>query len=169
MTIVSLSVPHRGDPTAHAWLNGRQQFISAMYEAAMRSDGEVFEKITAAEMATQWGLGKDAPREEFEDADATFILDLATKHGWDTPLYRADYYNGGDTAYSSEEIDQFEAAKAYAGYDESGHWVVETKADARDLIDHLRSEHAPRVGQCGPVAAANALEREIAKLEGLFE
>lgn len=45
------------------------------------------------------------------------------------------------------------------GEDLSGYRVCDGEAEARELLAWLRSDQAPRFGQCGPSTAAAALER----------
>ena len=48
-----------------------------------------------------------------------------------------------------------------SGDDLSAYYVCRGRHEARALIKHLRGAYAPRIGKCGPVQAAAALEREV--------
>lgn len=152
--LIELSVPHRGGPTATAY-SDRADYIARCH-AAYR-DGCIYVEITAADLAKEWGLEMDAARETYEEADAGWILDLADRHGWHAPLYRADYL--GQSEYSPDRVSEFDACAAWAASDVSGHAIAETAAACTGLLMCLEGKYAPRWGQCGPLIAADVLRK----------
>lgn len=159
---IVLEVPHRGEPRAYAGV-GRDSYLNGTYRAAERSGRAVFDRTTARELADNFGVDADAAPAEFAEADAAWVADLGAKHGWDTPLYRADWLLE-EGAYQPEPVDEVDAAIAYNGHDLSGYYVVTSHDECLALLAHLEGDNAPRIGQCGPVRAASALRREAERI-----
>lgn len=159
---ITLSVPHRGNPTA-ATFYGQDDFLARHYAAAdqARCGKCVYVKTTARELARDQGTTPEdiaAFAAKIDDAFLVEILTLGGKHGWDTPLYRADYLHA-EGEYGPEPTDEVEAVSAWAGDDLSAWYLCRTSAEVTELLERLEV-NGPRIGQCGPVAAAAALRRE---------
>ena len=155
-----LAVPHRRPPSAYI-CSDRADFISRMYEAAARSEGEVYTRTTiASELDVCDYTLADAQAESAAGADPDSLCGLAARLPPETVIYRADWIMGPGL-YSTEDPGAFEAAVAYAGHDESAFYVCEGLPEAKTLLKTLRGPNAPRIGQCGPLRAADALARLI--------
>ncbi len=89
-----------------------------------------------------------------------WIFDLAAAHGWDATLTQAGWLLG-EGNYSAEPVDELKAAIAFWQDDLSGFWLVQSRAEAIDLLARLTGPQAPRVGKCGPEAAADVLARAM--------
>lgn len=77
---------------AHAWFAfEKQDLMRKIYVSDKRKEWEIFDVVTARELLELPGKTPDTPniRDEFPA-----ICSLADQHGWDTPLYRADYLLG---------------------------------------------------------------------------
>ena len=154
---IALEVPHQGEPQAY-WVPDADRLLHQCLEHNATRDGVVYEEVTAANLV-EWA-GEVTPD----------IAALIERHGEHAPLYRADFLNGtleDDAAgqYSAEPIDVVDACTAYLGDDLSGFHLVTRDIDVKGielqwLLDYLEGPNAPRIGKCGPVAAARALRRE---------
>lgn len=155
--LIELSVPHRGEPTATVFAN-REDYIARCH-AAYSGDGVVYDVATAGDIADRHGfrVGIGVSLADMRDAGGGWIIDLGFHHGWSTPLYRSDYL--GQSAYSPDRIDEFDACAAWAAHDESGHTIVEAAEDCTAMLGWLEGPDAPCWGQCGPLAAAAALRK----------
>lgn len=88
--IYVVEFPQQG--RAHAWFAFDQHdMLRKIYATDTRKEWEIFDVVTARELLEL--LGKTA---ESADARNEFpaICSLGDEHGWDTPLYRADYLLG---------------------------------------------------------------------------
>ena len=159
MTYIALEVPHERAPRAYYVPSADSLLRQCLEHNAMR-DGVVYEETTAAELADS--MGEITPA----------IAALIERHGMATPLYRADFLNGtheadDSQAYAAAPVDIVEACTAYLAHDLSGFRLV-TEDTLADVLADLEGPNAPRIGKCGPVAAARALRRE-AKMTGWIE
>ncbi len=76
----------------HAWFAfGMEDFLRKVYASDARRDYEIFDVVTPCELLEMQGKtpGEDGVRDAFPA-----ICSLGDVHGWDTPLYRADYLLG---------------------------------------------------------------------------
>ncbi|MHB1677735.1 MAG: hypothetical protein ACYCSS_09400 [Sulfuriferula sp.] len=88
--IYVVEFPEQG--RAHAWFAFEQQdLIRKIYVSDSRKEWEIFDIITARELLELLDQTVDSAnvRDEFPA-----ICSLGDEHGWDTPLYRADYLLG---------------------------------------------------------------------------
>lgn len=155
-----LEVPHRGNPTAFRCY-GREDFISRHHAAADQKliDGCIFQKTTVRDLASDFGSKEETITDDIEDEPfLEEVARLAQAHGWDAALYRADYARV-EGEYSPEPIDELDAVSAWASHDLSGWYLCQSEAEVLQTVATLEGEHAPRVGQCGPVRAAMALRK----------
>jgi hypothetical protein len=159
---IALEVPHMLEPRVYTG-SGKEMYLSGTYQAAERRSGVVYECTTARELASGYGLTINDDAEAFADADATWVAEAGNTHGWDTPLYRADYALG-EGEYRTEPVDEIEAAEAYNGHDLSFYRLITSAEECRELLDYLTGKQAPRIGKCGPVRAAAILRREAEQI-----
>lgn len=167
MTVLLLEVPHRGEP--RAWtVADLEDYCARTYAAAQRADRSVWERKTPREMLDDGGYPSfDAPADpEADDPIWMEIRALAAEHSADTPLYRAGWITRDE--WQAGEITEVEACDAYNGHDLSAFYRLESAEECRELLARLEGPNAPRIGLCGPVAAARALRREAEK-EGWIE
>ena len=124
--LLAFEAPHDGHPRVLAFA-GPDDFCE--HYLAIGQDDVIFEAITARELAALASFGASTPETIHDDAarhdtvddpHLAGIIDLATRYGWDTPLYRADYL-AGPRPYQPEPIDKFMAVAAFAAYD-LAHW-----------------------------------------------
>ena len=104
--------PHRPDsPTNEGWLREA---------AANHNNGlSYYEQTTARELLDSlWYITPDTlDTPDAEDSEAAaWIVALADAHGWDTPLYRADYL-GKEGEYTASHIDELDALIAWCNHD----------------------------------------------------
>lgn len=155
--LMELTVPHRGEPTATTY-SDRADYIARCH-AAYRGDGCIYDETTAADLADCHGfrIGIGVSLANMRADGGGWILDIAEKHGWHAPLYRADYL--GQSEYSPDRVSEFDACAAWAASDVSGHAIAETAAACTGLLMCLEGKYAPRWGQCGPLTAADVLRK----------
>ncbi len=154
---IALEVPHRGEPVAYSGFD-QSDYLAATYRASDRSDGVVYECTTARELANGHGLTPDHDAQAFEEADASLVAELGIKHGWDTPLYRADWLLE-PSKYVTHAVDEVDAAVAYNGHDLSYYSLITSADECREMLEYLEGDKAPRIGQSGPVRAASVLRQ----------
>ena len=158
-----LKIPHRGEPTAFR-CSGRDDFIARHYAADRSLGGSIYQKTTPRELASDFGSNEKTIADDIgDDPFLQEIADLAQAYGWDTPMYRADYTRE-EGEYSPEPIDEVDAISAWASHDLSAWYLCRSEAEVLEALATLEGEHAPRVGQCGPIRAAAVL-RKIAGLK----
>jgi hypothetical protein len=88
--IYVVEFPHRG--RAHAWFAfDRDDFARKVYATDERSECEIFDIVNARGLLDLLGVTPDEPAAR---AGYPAICALGDLHGWDTPLYRADYLSG---------------------------------------------------------------------------
>jgi hypothetical protein len=105
--IYVVEFPEQGK--AHAWFAFEQQdLLRKIYATDTRKEWEIFDVVTARELLELLGKTADTPdaRDEFPA-----ICSLADQHGWDTPLYRADYLLG-EGAFQPEVVSETDACIA---------------------------------------------------------
>lgn len=105
--IYIVEFPEQG--RAHAWFAFEQQdLIRKIYAADTRKEWEIFDVVTARELLELLGKTADTPeaRDEFPA-----ICSLGDEHGWDTPLYRADYLLGAGV-FQAEAVSETDACVA---------------------------------------------------------
>lgn len=108
--IYVVEFPEQGK--AHAWFAFEQQdLLRKIYATDARKEWEIFDVVTARELLELLGKTADTPdaREEFPA-----ICSLGDEHGWDTPLYRADYLLG-DGVFQAEAVTEIDACVAALG------------------------------------------------------
>ena len=144
---IALRVPHLGDPEATIYYS-RADYIERMYRASAACDRPMYSEMTASELRGCFAEDDRLPK---------WLRDAPD----DQRFYRAGWI---DDEYEREPIDEFEAAKAFDFHDLSYGDIIEL-SDARDTIALLRGPDAPRIGKCGPRAAAAVLEQALARTE----
>lgn len=105
--IYVVEFPEQGRP--HAWFAFEQQdLLSKIYATDTRKEWEIFDVVTARELLELLGKTADTP-----DAREAFpaICSLGDEHGWDTPLYRADYLLG-DGVFQAAAVSETDACVA---------------------------------------------------------
>lgn len=86
----------------------RQDFARKVYVSDKRKEWEIFDVATARELLELMGSSPEA-----DDVRKKFpaICSLADQHGWDTPLYRADYLLG-EGVFQTEAVSEIDACAA---------------------------------------------------------
>lgn len=105
--IYILEIPQQG--RAHAWFAfDKQDLLRKIYAADTRNEWEIFDVVTARELLELSGMtpGTADVRDKFPA-----ICSLGEQHGWDTPLYRADYLLG-DGMFQTEAVTETDACVA---------------------------------------------------------
>ncbi|MBW7837991.1 MAG: hypothetical protein H3C28_15295 [Sphingomonadales bacterium] len=150
---IFLQVPHLGEPTATfcaaedilGWLNQDPNYYVLSASPAQMLHDYGYETLEEA-------------REDDEGGIADQIEALIERFGADTRLHAA-YADGEEPEWQAEPLDLLEVAMARAGHDLSYGRCIPL-AEVKKEIECLRGPHAPRIGKCGPRAAAAALEAE---------
>lgn len=105
--IYVVEFPEQG--RANAWFAfERQDFVRKVYVSDARKEWEIFDVVTARELIELLDTTPEA-----SDARDKFpaICSLADQHGWDTPLYRADYLLGAGV-FQAEAVTETDACVA---------------------------------------------------------
>lgn len=110
--IFTLEIPHQGKPGCWFAFN-EDDFIRKVLSAGRIADAVIFSANTAREMlaARGWVPNSPIPAARHEN-----FLELATLHGLDAPLYRADYLLAPGH-YQVEPVSKFVAYVAAAARD----------------------------------------------------
>lgn len=102
--IFTVEVPNEGK--AHCWFAFDEgDFVQKVRIARNSLDGVIFAMSTPREMLAARGLVPELPSIPSMHAE---VLLLADEHGWDTPLYRADYLLAPGL-HQAEEVAEFVA------------------------------------------------------------
>ncbi len=109
--ILTLEVPQQGKPSCWFAFN-EEDFIRKVQVTRSAADGVIFNASTPRELLAGRASAPDAPGIRDQHAD---LLDLATAHGWDTLLYRADYLLAPGH-YQIEEVSAFVAHVAVTAH-----------------------------------------------------
>jgi hypothetical protein len=102
--IYVIEFPEQG--RAHAWFAfDKHDLVRKIYAANPRKEREIFDVVTACELLELSGKTPDTAgvRDELPA-----ICGLGDQHGWDTPLYRADYLLG-DGVFQIEAVTETDA------------------------------------------------------------
>lgn len=105
--IYVIEFPKQG--RAHAWFAfEKQDFVRKIYAADTRKEWEIFDVVSARELLELSGKTPDTA-----DVRDIFpaICSLGDQHGWDTPLYRADYLLG-DGVFQTGAVTEMDACIA---------------------------------------------------------
>jgi len=144
----------------HAWFAFEQEdLIRKIYATDTRTKWAIFDVVTARELIELLGKTPDSA-----DARSEFpaIYRLGEQHGWDTPLYRADYLLG-DGVFQTEAVTETAAcvaALAQRNKDCRIYWS-DTQATAALENDPVLNSAAAGSG------ARNALRDQLVALEVL--
>ena len=101
--IYVVEFPHQARPSA--WFAFEKEDFARKVRAKRAGDRVIFAAETPRRQLEATGHTPDSP--EARSAQAG-IFELAEAHGWDTPLYRADYLLG-DGIYQAEPVSEFDA------------------------------------------------------------
>lgn len=105
--IYVVEFPQQG--RAHAWFAfDRDDFVQKVNATRQREGWVIFEARTARERLAANGLSPEAATITQQHA---ILFAKANAHGWDTPLYRADYLLGPGEL-QPEPVDAFNASVA---------------------------------------------------------
>lgn len=100
--ILVVEIPHAGKP--RCWFAfDEEDFVRKAHAALPAGDAVVFSAGTARGLLAAQGLIADAPGLAGSHPQ---ILQLATEHGWDTTLYRADHLLAPGL-YQAEPVPEF--------------------------------------------------------------
>ena len=110
--IYVVQMPRSGRP--HAWFAYDKEDFKRKVSADCQGSRVIYQVATARQVLSKAGLDPDWPSARTEYPE---VFEAATRHGWGAALYRADYFNG-DTRYTDEPIDEWEAYAAAIGHPE---------------------------------------------------
>lgn len=101
--IYIVEFPHQARPSA--WFAFDKEDFARKVQARRSGGQTLFATATPRQLLEAAGHTPDSSGAR--DAQAG-LFELAEAHGWDTPLYRADYLLG-DGVYQAEPVSEFEA------------------------------------------------------------
>ncbi|MEJ1964585.1 MAG: hypothetical protein WDO56_24760 [Gammaproteobacteria bacterium] len=157
--ILALEVPHSGQ--ASCWFAfDEADFIRKVRLARPAADGVIFHIDTPRRLLVARGALPDSPGVHEHHAD---ILELAATHGWDAPLYRADYLLAPGH-FQAEEVPEFVAHVAALAHGLHSCRVYPDEEDALDAL-HADPLYAGREG----FHAHMALREQLIALEVLSD
>jgi hypothetical protein len=105
--IYVIEFPEQG--RAHAWFAFEMQdLMRKIYAADTRKEWEIFDVMTARELLE---LSDKTPDTANVRVEFPAICSLGDQHGWDTPLYRADYLLG-EGVFRTEAVTETDACVA---------------------------------------------------------
>lgn len=105
--IYVVEIPAQG--RARAWFAfDRRDFSRKVYASDARQDWEIFDVVSPRELLDMLDTTPDAPDARDKSPSICALADL---HGWDTPLYRADYLLG-DGVYQRDAVSESSACAA---------------------------------------------------------
>ena len=103
--IYVVEFPHQSRP--HAWFAfNRDDFVRKVQATRAREGWVIFEALSGRERLAACGLTPESPDAAQAHAE---LFALASTHGWDAPLYRADHVFG-QGVLQAEPVDAFEAS-----------------------------------------------------------
>jgi hypothetical protein len=158
--IYVLELPAQGDP--RAWF---------AYD-----DEDFFRKVAAADPLQAWEIFDDvSARDLLQDVGQTTvdavarerfpgICALGDEHGWDTPLYRADYYLGRGE-FRCEPVDERAALTAALAARAGAHYVYWNEREAVGAFEG----GDPRIAGKAHWRARHALFEQLVALEVLSD
>lgn len=110
--IYIVEFPHRG--RAHAWFAfNRDDFVRKVRATRAREGWVIFDALSARARLAACGMQPESP--DAAQAHAG-LFELASAHGWDTPLYCADHVLG-QGVLQAEPADEFDASVAALAQD----------------------------------------------------
>ncbi len=118
---------------AHAWFAfDRQDLLRKIYISDVRKEWEIFDVMTARELLELLGKTADTAeaREEFPA-----ICSLGVQHGWDTPLYRADYLLG-EGIFDVNPISEVDACVAALAQRSLAYKIFWSDTQATAALEH---------------------------------
>ena len=158
--IFFLEVPHRGDPRCV------QTTVGGVISLAAADDLDV-RLTTLREHLAAFGYDSVAEAREDDDLDlATAVEKGIARFGLDTPVIYIGDGNGRQEWQAAPADDaeilaiEFDEARTHLGRDLSASFFLE-ESEVAETVNYLMND-GPRIGQCGPVAAAQALKAEQA-------
>lgn len=150
--ILTVEIPAEGRP--HCWFAfNEDDFVAKVRIARHAMGGVVFEKRTPRQLLAARG----------DEAPQAGIAHLAASHGWDTPLYRADYLLAPGH-YQTEEVSEFVAHVALLAHALKGCRVYVDEEQAMEAL-HNDPLYAGREG----FHAHMALREQLIALEVLSD
>ncbi len=132
--IYVVEIPHEGRPSA--WFAFNADDFERKVRAARAKDGRtIFAAQTPREQLVALGFEPEAAE---APAAAPEIFALAEQHGWDMPLYRADYYlEPGVWEAEPVEVLEAYAAAAAEGLEACRIYLTDQAAEAALYKDPL--------------------------------
>jgi hypothetical protein len=127
--ILTLEIPQQGKPSCWFAFN-EDDFIRKARVARQAADGVIFNVSTPRELLVARGCIPDSPGLRDRHAD---VLELATAHGWDTALYRADYLLAPGY-YQAEEVTEFLAHVAAVAHPLKACRIYRDEEQAMDAL-----------------------------------
>lgn len=157
--ILALEVPAAGKPGC--WFAFDEEDFTRKVRLARRGvDGVIFQRETPRQLLFARGAQPDSPEVHASHAD---LLELAVTHGWDTPLYRADYLLAPGH-YQPAEVSEFVAHVAALAHGLRACRVYPDEEGAMDAL-HADPLYAGREG----FFAHMALRDQLIALEVLSD
>ena len=157
--IYVVEFPHQGQ--AHAWFAfDRDDFLNKVH-ATRKGEGQViFDAQSARARLAACGMTPDSPDVAQNHAA---LFELAGQHGWDTPLYRADYLLG-EGVVQAEPVDEFNASVAALMQD-----IKTCRVHLSDEQALAALEHDPLYDPESGFYANMALRQQLIALDAMEE
>lgn len=127
--ILTVAIPHTGKPSCWFAYN-EDDFIRKVKVASADVTGVIFNVVTPRELLAAQGRVPDSAGLQDQQAE---ILAMADAHGWDTPLYRADYLLAPGL-YQTEPVSEFVAHVAVLAQELRACRVYRDEEQAMDAL-----------------------------------
>ena len=145
--ILTLEIPQQGRPRCWFAFN-EEDFIRKVRATRTANNAVIFQSGSAREL-----IAARAPQPPVE------LLQMVATHGWDVPLYRADYLLACGH-YQTEQVSEFEACVAAVAHDLAKCRVYLDEEQAMDALDN-----EPLYWDSSGYAAHLALREQLIALE----
>jgi hypothetical protein len=140
------TLPSYQNSTGEWHARNESTFVEILQESITIQRPDIYDNKTARELLYKF-YHVDPEyivwEEVFGIDDSNWIYDLANQHGWDKPLYRADFITE-EGEYFEEPITEFEAYKAFLEYVSPG-VIIEVDGKKRspflDFAVDLTNQH----------------------------
>lgn len=151
--IYIIEFPEQG--RAHAWFAFEQQdLMRKIYAQDARAEWEIYDVVTPRELLE---MHDKTPETAGVREVLPGICRLGDQHGWDTPLYRADYLLG-DGVFQTEAVSEIDACAAALKHRNCKIYWSDTQATAA-------LENAPLFQSKEGYWARDALREQLVALE----
>jgi hypothetical protein len=157
--IYAVEIPRQG--RAHAWFAfDRDDFVRKVRALRTRADWIVYQAASPRARLAACGMQPDSAAAAHTHAA---LFGLASTHGWDTPVYRADHLLG-QGVLQVEPVDEFQASVAALARDLHACRIF---LDDEDAIEALQCD--PLLDRTQGFYAHMALREQLIAMEAMEE